>query len=85
MLGLSTGLLAELLGGSASGTLELQGRSASPHPTNPHALSPWGDHIQEVLQSLPEIFLAPRWGACRNPGQRTQAAWEEDPEVYRGS
>ena len=79
MLGLSAGLLVELLGKSWSGT----DFPCAGCPSHPHAPPPWGDHLQEMLQSLPQIFLAPCFGACRNPRQRTQAAREEDPKVHR--
>lgn len=79
MLGLSTRLLVELLGRSGCGA----SFSCAAGSTHPCPLSPWGDHLQEMLQSLPEIFLAPCLEACRNPRQRAQDAWEVDPQVHR--
>lgn len=72
MLGLSNGMLVDLLGGSGAG--------GSIHPMCP---SSWGHHLQEIFQSLPWTFLASCLGLCRNFMKSVLAAGEEDPEVQR--
>lgn len=52
-------------------------------PQSPTCHSSCGHHLQEMLQSLPGIFLASCLGLGRNPMKSAPAAGEEDAEVQR--